>query len=70
MRLEKGRVRAPKIGRVWLNSTPLSFRQLRGGVILVDFWDYTCANCIRRVTFTGYVDPVASALHATTTSNL
>ena len=30
MRVEKGKVRAPEIGRVWLNSTPLSFRQLRG----------------------------------------
>jgi len=70
VRVEKGRVRAPKIGRLWLNSTPLSFRQLLGRVVLVDFWDYTCANCIRTVTFTGYVDPVASALHATATSNL
>jgi thiol-disulfide isomerase/thioredoxin len=47
MRVEKGKVRAPEIGRVWLNSTPLSFRQLRGRVVLVDFWDYTCVNCIR-----------------------
>ncbi len=47
MRVEKGTVRAPEIGRVWLNSPPLSFRQLRGRVVLVDFWDYTCVNCIR-----------------------
>ncbi len=51
MRVEKGRVRAPEIGRVWLNSAPLSFRQLRGRVVLVDFWDYTCVNCIRTLPY-------------------
>jgi thiol-disulfide isomerase/thioredoxin len=51
VRVEKGTVRAPEIGRVWLNSTPLSFRQLRGRVVLVDFWDYTCANCIRTLPY-------------------
>jgi thiol-disulfide isomerase/thioredoxin len=51
MRVEKGQVRAPEIGRVWLNSSPLSFRQLRGRVVLVDFWDYTCVNCIRTLPY-------------------
>ncbi len=51
MRVERGKVRAPEIGRVWLNSTPLSFRQLRGRVVLVDFWDYTCVNCIRTLPY-------------------
>jgi len=51
MRVEKGKVRAPEIGRVWLNSTPLNFRQLRGRAILVDFWDYTCVNCIRTLPY-------------------
>jgi thiol-disulfide isomerase/thioredoxin len=51
MRVEKGKVRAPEIGRVWLNSSPLSFRQLRGRVVLVDFWDYTCVNCIRTLPY-------------------
>lgn len=51
MRVEKGKVRAPEIGRVWLNSTPLSFRHLRGRVVLVDFWDYTCVNCIRTLPY-------------------
>ena len=41
----------PEIGRLWLNSTPLSFRQLRGRVVLVDFWDYTCVNCIRTLPY-------------------
>jgi thiol-disulfide isomerase/thioredoxin len=51
MKVEKGTVRAPEIGRVWLNSPPLSFRQLRGRVVLVDFWDYTCVNCIRTLPY-------------------
>jgi thiol-disulfide isomerase/thioredoxin len=51
VKVEKGQVRAPEIGRVWLNSPPLSFRQLRGRVVLVDFWDYTCVNCIRTLPY-------------------
>jgi len=31
----------------WLNSRPLTLRQLRGRVVLIDFWTYTCINCIR-----------------------
>ena len=51
MRIDKGRVRTPEIGRVWLNSPPLNMRQLRGRVVLVDFWDYTCVNCIRTLPY-------------------
>jgi len=51
MRVDKGKVRAPEIGRLWLNSPPLSFRQLRGRAVLVDFWDYTCVNCIRTLPY-------------------
>ena len=31
----------------WINSQPLSMGLLRGKVVLVDFWTYTCVNCIR-----------------------
>ena len=31
----------------WLNSAPLTMEQMRGKVVLVDFWTYTCINCIR-----------------------
>ena len=31
----------------WLNSKPLCLSDLRGKVVLVDFWTYTCVNCIR-----------------------
>jgi thiol-disulfide isomerase/thioredoxin len=40
------KIHAPEIGRAWINSSPLSTRDLRGRAILVDFWDYTCVNCI------------------------
>jgi len=51
MKIERGQVRAPDIGRVWLNSAPLSLRQLRGRAVLIDFWDYTCVNCIRTLPY-------------------
>jgi thiol-disulfide isomerase/thioredoxin len=51
MRVEQGKVRAPEIGHVWLNSPPLSFHLLRGRAVLVDFWDYTCINCIRTLPY-------------------
>lgn len=35
----------------WLNSDPLTMRQLRGKVVLVDFWTYTCINCIRTLPY-------------------
>ena len=31
----------------WVNSTPLNAEALRGRVVLVDFWEYTCINWIR-----------------------
>lgn len=31
----------------WLNSPPLTMAGLRGQVVLVDFWTYSCVNCIR-----------------------
>ena len=31
----------------WFNSEPLTLRGLRGRVVLIDFWTYTCINCIR-----------------------
>ena len=36
----------------WLNSRPLSADDLRGKVVLVDFWTYTCINWLRTL---GYV---------------
>lgn len=31
----------------WINSEPLQMTDLRGKVVLIDFWTYTCINCIR-----------------------
>lgn len=31
----------------WINSEPLTMQSLRGKVVLVDFWTYTCINCLR-----------------------
>jgi cytochrome c biogenesis protein CcdA/thiol-disulfide isomerase/thioredoxin len=31
----------------WINSPPLTLAKLRGKVVLVDFWTYSCINCLR-----------------------
>lgn len=33
----------------WINSTPLSLSQLRGHVVLIDFWTFSCVNCVRTI---------------------
>jgi len=35
----------------WLNSPPLTREELKGKVVLVDFWTYSCINCIRSVPY-------------------
>jgi thiol-disulfide isomerase/thioredoxin len=35
----------------WINSTPLTAKQLKGKVVLIDFWDYSCINCIRAIPY-------------------
>jgi thiol-disulfide isomerase/thioredoxin len=35
----------------WLNSTPLNSKQLRGNVVLVNFWTYTCINSLRPLPY-------------------
>jgi cytochrome c biogenesis protein CcdA/thiol-disulfide isomerase/thioredoxin len=35
----------------WFNTRPLSMRALRGRVVLVDFWTYTCVNCLRTLPY-------------------
>ncbi|WP_216331639.1 cytochrome c biogenesis protein DipZ [Rhizobium sp. X9] len=35
----------------WLNSQPLSMEQLKGKVVLVDFWTYSCINCLRAIPY-------------------
>ncbi|KQY14125.1 cytochrome c biogenesis protein DipZ [Rhizobium sp. Root482] len=45
--------RAPSLtGAVeWLNSPSLTTEELRGKVVLIDFWTYSCINCIRTVPY-------------------
>ena len=40
----------PSLGSAtgWLNSQPLTAAGLRGKVVLIDFWTYTCINWLRR----------------------
>jgi cytochrome c biogenesis protein CcdA/thiol-disulfide isomerase/thioredoxin len=33
----------------WINSDPVTLEQLRGKVVLVDFWAYSCINCQRSI---------------------
>ncbi|MDF3837470.1 cytochrome c biogenesis protein DipZ [Cupriavidus basilensis] len=35
----------------WLNSPPLTAEGLRGKVVLVDFWTYSCINCLRTLPY-------------------
>ena len=35
----------------WINSEPLSMENLRGKVVLIDFWTYSCINCLRTLPF-------------------
>lgn len=40
-----------KIGGQWFNSAPLQLNELRGKVVVVDFWTYSCINCQRTLPY-------------------
>ena len=43
---------APELhARGWLNSGPLSGRELAGKVVVYDFWTYSCVNCVRTLPY-------------------
>jgi thiol-disulfide isomerase/thioredoxin len=48
---DEGRMPELKGARGWLNSTPLTADSLRGKVVLVDFWTYTCINSLRPMPY-------------------
>src|SRR5580698_3690338 len=35
----------------WLNSPALHAADLRGKIVLIDFWEYTCVNCLRTLPY-------------------
>jgi hypothetical protein len=45
-----GKLPAFKVER-WVNSTPLTVEALRGKVVLIDVWEYTCINWIRTAPY-------------------
>jgi len=56
IRLENGLTRsyaAPPIQGItaWINSPPLQLEALKGKVVLIDFWTYSCINCIRTLPY-------------------
>ncbi len=44
---------APELGGIthWVNSEPLTIAALKGKVVLIDFWTYSCINCIRTLPY-------------------
>lgn len=52
MFIEKDKFEMPELlGGEWVNSEPIGRGELKGRVVLVDFWDYTCVNCIRTLPY-------------------
>ena len=48
---ESDRTAAPDFTGIdgWINTKPLHISQLRGQVVLVDFWTFSCVNCVRTI---------------------
>ena len=44
---------APELAKIsgYINTEPISLADLRGKVVLVDFWTYSCINCIRTIPY-------------------
>jgi thiol-disulfide isomerase/thioredoxin len=53
LRLADARSAAPDFVGIskWFNSGPLSISDLRGKVVLVDFWTYGCYNCVNTLPY-------------------
>ena len=57
--LHRASIRSPVEGQLpsfdgateWLNSPPLTESDLRGKVVLVNFWTYTCINWLRQLPY-------------------
>lgn len=52
MKLQRKILKAPEfVGLRWINSSPISIESLIGQVVLVNFWDFSCINCIRTIPY-------------------
>lgn len=51
--VDQNRIKAPEIipGGAWFNSEPLTLSKLRGKVVVIDFWTYSCINCQRTLPY-------------------
>lgn len=45
--------KAPELAGIqdWINSPPLNLNDLKGKVVLIDFWTYSCINCMRTIPY-------------------
>src|SRR5918996_1908472 len=45
--------KAPDFAKItgYINTEPINFSDLKGKVVLVDFWTYSCINCIRTIPY-------------------
>src|SRR5262245_134946 len=48
---DEGRMPELNGAAAWLNSSPLSSKSLRGKVVLVNFWTYSCINSLRELPY-------------------
>ncbi len=53
---QSGNVKGPLAPEIiadgqWFNSKPLTLSELKGKVVLVDFWTYSCINCLRTLPY-------------------
>ena len=56
-RAEEFRIPDFEKGKEWFNAPPLSFeRELRGKVVVLDFWTYCCINCIHVLPDLAYLE--------------
>src|SRR5918998_3780210 len=54
MQIDKSQFKlAPELTKItsFINSEPITLADLRGKVVLVDFWTYSCINCIRTIPY-------------------
>jgi len=54
LQIDKSQFRlAPELAKIsgYINTNPITLADLKGKVVLVDFWTYSCINCIRTIPY-------------------